>query len=165
MELIGRNEHAGTVDHQVRHIISLGKDLLASEVVARNASTSPLKVMGSAICHLAVSTPEATYAIGLEGSNFFAQPPFVSEFSIIPPDPAKKIGQDPWKLVWPFDKLLSKQNARNSSVEDDDEGEEVDGYKHLTAKLSRVYTSAPRTLTIIDRVSKLPSLVLLTYSD
>lgn len=164
VELISRS---GEGNAEVKHIINLQRDLLTSEILVSNSSTSSLHLLGSAICHLAVSTPDATYALGLEGSDYFIRPPFAANFSIIPPD-FKRTDRDPRKF-WAFNKLFSKWNARNWNVEDDVEslvrdikeeleGEEEDNYKHLTEKLSRIYTSAPRSLTIIDRVSKcLPS--------
>ncbi|KAI3474580.1 hypothetical protein Pfo_029582 [Paulownia fortunei] len=155
VELISRSEEGSA---EVKHIITLGRDLLTSEIQVSNSSTSSLHLMGSAICHLAVSTPDATYAVGLEGSDFFIRPPFAANFSIIPPD-FKRTDQDPRKF-WAFNKLLSIWDARNWNVEssvkdikEELEGEEEDNYKHLTEKLSRIYTSAPRSLTIIDRVS------------
>ncbi|KAI3471486.1 hypothetical protein Pfo_028136 [Paulownia fortunei] len=141
VELISRSEEGSA---EVKHIITLGRDLLTSEIQVSNSSTSSLHLMGSAICHLAVSTPDATYAVGLEGSDFFIRPPFAANFN-----PRK---------FWAFNKLLSIWDARNWNVEssvkdikEELEGEEEDNYKHLTEKLSRIYTSAPRSLTIIDR--------------
>lgn len=32
------------------------------------------------------------------------------------------------------------------------EGEEEDNYNQLSSEMSRIYTSAPRNLTVIDRV-------------
>ncbi|PIN20411.1 hypothetical protein CDL12_06881 [Handroanthus impetiginosus] len=157
VELISRNEQ---VNAQVKHIITLRRDLLTSEILVSNSSTSSLHISGSLICHLTVSTPDATYAIGLEGSDFFIRPPLVSNFSIIPPD-LKGNDRDPRKS-WAFNKLFSKLNARAWNAEDvvetlprdikeELEGEEDDNYKHLTEKSSRIYTNAPRNLTIMDR--------------
>ncbi|KAK4490651.1 hypothetical protein RD792_001342 [Penstemon davidsonii] len=128
LQLICKEEGIN-VNAKVKHIITLGKDLLTSEVIVSNSSTcSSFRLTGSVLSHLAVSTPDATYAIGLQGSDYFIRPPFDGDFSIIPPDfDDKKIRTEPL------------------------EGEEDDNYKHLTEKLSMIYTSAPRNFTIIDR--------------
>ncbi|KAF6154064.1 hypothetical protein GIB67_018986, partial [Kingdonia uniflora] len=52
-----------------------------------------------------------------------------SDFSIIPPD----------------------LRRGNSIKIRENEGEEEDNYAQLTDKMSRIYTSAPRKFTIIDR--------------
>ncbi|KAK4405012.1 protein NDH-DEPENDENT CYCLIC ELECTRON FLOW 5 [Sesamum angolense] len=158
VELVSRNKQSLA---QVKHIITLGRDLLTSEILVSNSSISSLHLMGSITCHLAVSTPDATYAVGLEGSGFFIRPPLVADFNIIPHEFAKKTNQDPRKF-WALNKLFSKSDARKWNVDDDVEslmrdvkeeleGEEQDNYKHLTQKLSRIYTCAPRNLTVIDR--------------
>ncbi|KAK4413106.1 protein NDH-DEPENDENT CYCLIC ELECTRON FLOW 5 [Sesamum alatum] len=159
VELISRNEESHA--QVIKHIITLGRDLLTSEILVSNSSTASLHLMGSVTCHLAVSTPDATYAVGLEGSDFFIRPPFVADFNIIPREFTKRSNQDPRKF-WALNKLFSKSDARKWNVEDDAEslmrdvkedleGEEQDNYKHLTQKLSRIYTCAPRDFTIIDR--------------
>lgn len=137
-------------DVEIKHIITLEQDSFNSEIVVSNSSTcSSIHLVGSTLCHLAVSTPEATYAMGLEGSDYFTRPPFQGTFSIIPPDFNTAARQNPNKF-WPFDKLFPTNDINNGEVES---GEEDDNYKHLTQKLCRIYTSAPRSLTIIDRVS------------
>ncbi|CAI9778846.1 unnamed protein product [Fraxinus pennsylvanica] len=58
--------------------------------------------------------------------------------------------------------LISRNSEGNVENTDDDlkrttrnieewEGEEKDNYKHLTDEMSRIYTSAPRKFTVIDR--------------
>ncbi|KAK6135856.1 hypothetical protein DH2020_030403 [Rehmannia glutinosa] len=157
VELISTSEEG--INTQVKHIITLRPDLLTSEVLVSNLSTSSLRLTGSAICHLTVSTPDATYALGLQGSDFFIRPPFVPNSSIIIPPDFDTSGQDPSKSS-AFDKLFTIWDARNAKndvesmakdIKEELEGEEDDNYKHLTEKLSRIYTSAPRSLTIIDR--------------
>ncbi|PPS17569.1 hypothetical protein GOBAR_AA03029 [Gossypium barbadense] len=83
VELISRD-----TDNMVetRHIVTLGEDILTSEISVTNSNSSPLQWTGSIISHLTVSSPEATYALGLEGSNFHNVPPFLSNFGIIPSD-------------------------------------------------------------------------------
>ncbi|CAL5432033.1 unnamed protein product [Camellia sinensis] len=143
---------------EVKHILTLQQDLLSSELVISNSKHSSLRLTGSITSHLTVSTPEATYAIGLEGSNFYNKPPFSSKFSIIPPESTKRnhLGsKKSWKSPTAVKQLLSAWGSENRSNEmereEEMEGEENDNYKHLTDKMSRIYTSAPRYFTIIDR--------------
>ncbi|KAL8490489.1 hypothetical protein ACS0TY_022498 [Phlomoides rotata] len=139
VELISTSEDATC---QVKHVITLERDRLNSDILVSNSATSSsLHLMGSAMCHLTVSTPDAVYALGLEASDYFISPPFETSFSIIPPDV-----QNP-TTFWPFNKLISKEKEEEEELM----GEEDDNYKHLSEKLSRIYTSAPRSLTIIDR--------------
>ncbi|XP_059647314.1 protein NDH-DEPENDENT CYCLIC ELECTRON FLOW 5 [Cornus florida] len=161
VELISRNSKDMV---EVKHILTLRKDLLSSEIVVSNTKSSSLGLMGSMVSHLTVSTPEATYAVGLEGSNFFSRPPFLSNFSIIPPDfvQGKDLG---FRKLWSPTALveyLSSWGVRNQNtaddaesregkVEEEMEGEETDNYKHLTEKMSMIYTDAPRYMTVIDR--------------
>lgn len=120
--------------------------------------------MGSIISHLAVSTPEATYAVGLESSNYFVKPPVFSNFSIVPPDFNNNSGSSNlwgqtglkqllsgWGLGSPNDGS-SNITMKNEQEDEEIEGEEEDNYKHLTEKMSMIYTSAPRNFTIMDRV-------------
>ena len=72
MELISSNSEEKV---EINHIVTLQQDAISSEIVITNLRPSPLKLMGSIIGHLAISTPEATYAIGLESSNYFVKPP------------------------------------------------------------------------------------------
>ncbi|KAK3017427.1 hypothetical protein RJ639_007585 [Escallonia herrerae] len=145
---------------EVKHIVTLQGDALSSEIVITNSKPTPLSLMGSVMSHLAVSTPEATYAMGLERSNFFTRPPVLSSFSIIPPDFSQKkdSGSNKSWVPMAFKELLSSLDSRNQKIdgiesENDEEleGEEDDNYKHLTEKMSRIYTSTPRSFTIIDR--------------
>ncbi|CAK9155753.1 unnamed protein product [Ilex paraguariensis] len=150
---------------EVKHIVTLQQDLLSSEIVISNSQPTSLCLRGSVISHLIVSTPEATYAVGLEGSDFFSRPPVWSNFSIIPPDFDKRKGLGSKNLWDPmaFRELLSgwggvrdQNNADDverieKATDEELEGEEKENYKNLTEKMSRIYTSAPRNFTIIDR--------------
>ncbi|CAK9155930.1 unnamed protein product [Ilex paraguariensis] len=162
VELISSNsEHMV----EVKHIVTLQQDLLSSEIVISNSQPTSLCLRGSVISHLIVSTPEATYAVGLEGSDFFSRPPVWSNFSIIPPDFDKRKGLGSKNLWDPmaFRELLSgwggvrdQNNADDverieKATDEELEGEEKENYKNLTEKMSRIYTSAPRNFTIIDR--------------
>lgn len=75
---------------EVRYIVTLQQDKLSSEIVISNLKSLPLQLTGSVMSHLTVSTPDATYAIGLEGSNFFSRTPFLSNFGLVPPDFGQK---------------------------------------------------------------------------
>ncbi|KAJ9131915.1 hypothetical protein P3X46_034817 [Hevea brasiliensis] len=147
---------------EIRHIMNLEEDTLSSKVTVSNSNSSSIQLMGSLISHLTVSTPEATYACGLEGSNFFNRPMFLSNLSIVPPDlgPESRDGSGkPRDIVrlkgsgWGArnQKNSDKRNIRQIESEEEMEGEESDSYKHLTEEMSRIYTNAPRDFTIIDR--------------
>jgi hypothetical protein len=150
---------------EVKYILTLQEDILSSEIVVSNSKSSLLQLRGSILSHLTVSTPDATYAIGLEGSNFFNRPPFLTNFGIIPPDFGQK-NESGFGQLWGQMALkgpLSGWGTRNPNANDAAEsslrergeemaGEEDDNYKHLTEELSRIYTSAPRNFTVIDRV-------------
>lgn len=149
---------------EIKHIVTLQQDAISSEIVFTNLRPSSLQLTGSIISHLAVSTPEATYAVGLESSNYFNKPPFFSNFSIIPPDFSKNDSgsRSPWgqsgfkQLLagWGLGSLdngLDDKTAKNGQDSEEIEGEEEDNYKHLTEKMSMIYTSAPRSFTIMDR--------------
>ncbi|KAK6243178.1 hypothetical protein QUC31_009587 [Theobroma cacao] len=157
VELISRENMVET-----RHIVTLQEDVLSSEITVSNSKSSPLQWTGSIISHLTVSSPDATYALGLEGSNFLNMPPFLSNFGIIPPDfdleNDSYIGQ-----LWSqmglkrFCSGLGQRNQKNASEAEKKqrEGEEMEGeeegYKQLNEQMSRIYTSAPRFFTLIDR--------------
>uniref|UniRef100_A0A0F7CYY5 NDH-dependent cyclic electron flow 5 n=1 Tax=Melianthus villosus TaxID=377280 RepID=A0A0F7CYY5_9ROSI len=139
---------------EVKYIISLEEDILSSELVVVNSRLASLEIMGAVVSHLTVSTPDATYAIGLEGSDFFNRHPFESNFSIVPP----QLGQNKGEVgsAWGqnvFKGLLFGTNARKENDADEVEmmGEEKDNYKQLNEEMSRIYTSAPRNVTVIDR--------------
>lgn len=81
---------------EVTHSITLKEDTLSSEISVSNLKSSVVSITGSILSHLTVSTPDATYAGGLERSNFFNRPPFVSDFGVIPPSLAKN--NENWPL-------------------------------------------------------------------
>ncbi|KAJ7976371.1 putative NDH-dependent cyclic electron flow 5 [Quillaja saponaria] len=96
VELINR-ESEGMIE--LKYIVTLEEDVLSSELVISNSKFSSLQLTGSILSHLTVSTPDATYALGLERSNIFTRPPILSEFAISPPDSEQEDG---------FNKLLSQ---------------------------------------------------------
>ncbi|KAL8041680.1 hypothetical protein ABFX02_10G179700 [Erythranthe guttata] len=159
IQLISTSSDEQQVNAQVKHIITLGRDALTSEVIVSNSSTSSsIYLTGSAICHLAVSTPDAAYAIGLQSSDFFIRPPFAPNSTIIIPPDFMTVDQDSTKTWLPFNKLFATRRNEDDvdslarrGKPDEEAQEEDDNYKHLTDKLCRIYTSAPRNLTIIDR--------------
>ncbi|WCJ43661.1 NDH-dependent cyclic electron flow 5 [Euphorbia peplus] len=150
---------------EVRHIITLHEDTLSSEFIVRNSEFSSIQLMGSIISHLTVSTPEATYAYGLEGSNIFEMPMFLSEFSIIPPDSESGRSRHvPHRLTddvglraffpgWDPRNEKNIETSKDRQIESGEEidNEETDNYKDLTDLMSTIYTCAPRDFTIIDR--------------
>lgn len=144
---------------EIKHILTLRQDVLSSELIITNSKTTNVRLTGSVLSHLAVSTPEATFALGLERSNFFIRPPVFSKFTIIPPDFDKRKKSGSGK-IW---QLFSSWGSRNPEIandadsmgsegEEELEGEEDDNNKQLTEKMSRIYTSAPTNFTILDRV-------------
>ncbi|XP_062093007.1 protein NDH-DEPENDENT CYCLIC ELECTRON FLOW 5 [Humulus lupulus] len=144
---------------EVKHIVTLKEDELSSELVISNSSSAPVQLTGCVLSHLRVSSPDATYAIGLEGSDFFCRPPFSSNFGIIPPDFGQKMGFGFGQMLnqiafWRPNNNQSNGDQTKSNQGDSEEeleGEETDNYKHLREEMSQIYTSAPRNMTIIDR--------------
>ncbi|KAI3688067.1 hypothetical protein L1987_81773 [Smallanthus sonchifolius] len=145
---------------EFKHIVTLQQDAISSEIVITNLRSSSVQLTGSVIGHLAISTPEATYAIGLESSNYFVKPPVFSNFSIIPPEFNRndsgwvQSGLKQLLSGWGLGSQKDSSNdgtAKNRQEDEEIEGEEEDNYKHLTEKLSMIYTSAPRNFTIMDR--------------
>ncbi|KAL2923219.1 Photosynthetic NDH subunit of subcomplex B 2 chloroplastic [Bienertia sinuspersici] len=137
---------------EVKHNVTLKDDTLSSEVNVLNSRSSQLELTGSILSHLTVSTPEATYACGLEGSDFFNKLPFNSDICIVPPNLSENNAINP-SQSWPT-LPLKKWFTGNRDVRetnDETEGEESDNYKHLSEEMSKIYTSAPRNFTIIDR--------------
>lgn len=144
---------------EVKYKVNLQQDVLTSELAITNSKTSSIRVTGSVVTHLTISTPDATYVIGLEGSNFFNRPPFLSNYSIIPPNWSQDKGRG-YNQLWGQTSLnkflsnwvVSEANEEDSTIGKEVEGEESDNYKHLTEEMSNIYTNAPRNFTIIDRV-------------
>ncbi|KAH6812578.1 hypothetical protein C2S51_026340 [Perilla frutescens var. frutescens] len=143
LELISSN----TKSLQIKQIITLKQDFLNSEVLVSNPTPSPVHLLGSTLCHLAVSTPDAAYAVGLEGSDYYTRPPFRADFTIIPPLLNRR---SPSKF-WPFNSMFTERDDEGDMNAIEGGGEEEDNYKHLNRNFSRIYTSAPRSFTIIDR--------------
>ncbi|CAN1245719.1 Protein NDH-DEPENDENT CYCLIC ELECTRON FLOW 5 [Linum grandiflorum] len=109
-----------------RYIMSMEKDMLSSELKLENLNrSSSIRITGSILTHLTVSTPEATTACGLDGSNFVSRPMLRSRFSIVPPE----IGDE-------------RDIFGNRTYP---------GVKVLTDEMCRVYTCAARNFTLLDR--------------
>lgn len=137
---------------EVKHIVTLKEDVLSSELVITNSKSSPIQLSGTLLSHLTVSSAEATFAVGLEGSDFFTTSPFLSSFGIIPSDFGLRKGVD-FSQLWNQVSLWSSRNTQSESEYDKDiKGEENDNYKQLGEEMSLLYTNAPRNFTIIDRV-------------
>lgn len=140
---------------ELKYIVTLREDVLLSDLEVSNSRSLPLQMTGSILSHLTVSTPDATYALGLERSNYCSKPPFESEFFLSPPEPDQEIGLG--NKIWNLFRGTKSQNyneAESSQTEDDEDfnSEETDDYKHLGAQVSLIYTNAPRNFTVIDRV-------------
>ncbi|CAN0829632.1 Protein NDH-DEPENDENT CYCLIC ELECTRON FLOW 5 [Linum grandiflorum] len=124
-----------------RYIMSMEKDMLSSELKLENLNrSSSIRITGSILTHLTVSTPEATTACGLDGSNFVSRPMLRSRFSIVPPE----IGDE-------RDIFGNRTYPGVVSKEEEEEGEEIDSQKVLTDEMCRVYTCAARNFTLLDR--------------
>ncbi|CAL0317132.1 unnamed protein product [Lupinus luteus] len=157
VELINRSSN-DTVG--LKYTVTLENDALNSELEVSNSKSLSLQMTGSILNHLTVSTPEATYAIGLERSNYCSRAPIESQFVISLPDSDEEEGfqkilsSSALKRLFP---RLGTKNQKNNEVEgsqtdtDDITGEEMDDYKPLREKISLVYTNAPRGFTVIDR--------------
>uniref|UniRef100_A0A0F7H063 NDH-dependent cyclic electron flow 5 n=1 Tax=Monsonia emarginata TaxID=28966 RepID=A0A0F7H063_9ROSI len=157
------NDSEGKI--RLKHIVTLKQDMLSSELMVSNLKSSPLQMLGGFMSHITVSTPDAIYALGLDRSNFFDRQPIDTEYTIIPPRYGDRsqpgYGQVYGKMTLQalgstlrsLNKNYADVGRRNSyqSEEDGEEGEEDDSYKQLTEEMSRIYTSAPRVFTFLDR--------------
>ncbi|KAG5062401.1 hypothetical protein JHK85_003584 [Glycine max] len=76
----------------LKYIVTLEQDALNSELEISNKKSLPVQMTGSILSHLTVSSPEATYALGLERSNYCSKPLFESEFMLSPPDSCQEEG-------------------------------------------------------------------------
>ena len=172
VELISQNVESNI---EVKQIITLGEDALSSEILVCNSSDSSVHFTGAVISHLTASTPEATYAIGLEGSDFFSKTPLLTDFSLIHPS-FGKTGSRKARGLMDFTGFFSgwgvdQDSERTRKETEGLEGEEEDGYKNLAEEMSRIYTSAPRDFTVLDRVWNLlwrfyrTFLIPLTFSE
>lgn len=141
----------------LKYIVTLEEDSLNSELEISNKKSLPLQMTGSILSHLTVSSPEATYAIGLEGSSYCSKPLFDSEFMLSPSDSDQEEGFGKiFQQLFPDWGTKSQNNGSESSQRNNEEiyeemVEEMDNYKQLSEKLSLVYTDAPRNFTVIDR--------------
>ncbi|KAG1358676.1 putative T-complex protein 1 subunit theta [Cocos nucifera] len=143
---------------EVKWLVTLHQDLLGSEITINNAKSSSIQLSGSVISHLKVSTPDATYAVGLQGSNYRSKQPMMSEFSILLPDTSRKGSSNSSQSLAQkaLQSLFSRQQIEDENEGfkiEESEGEEDDDYAHMTERMSRIYSNAPREFTIIDRMS------------
>jgi len=130
----------------LKYIVTLEKDSLNSELEISNRRSLPLRMTGSILSHLTLSSPEATYAIGLEGSSYCSTPLFESEYMLSPQDSDQEEG---FGKLFPQWRTKSQINGLEGSQVNN---EEIDNYKELSEELSLLYIDAPRSLTVIDRV-------------
>ena len=140
-----------------RCVVTLHPEALATELAVTNTAPAPMALSCGVSNHLRVSTPDATYALGLQGSDYRSVEPALSEFSIIPPDYRAAAGSARYR--WAnrgFDMILAGGGRDRGAADDQPDGEE-DHYKHMTDAMCRVYSHAPRDFTIIDRVRDLES--------
>ncbi|CAI9101027.1 OLC1v1038250C1 [Oldenlandia corymbosa var. corymbosa] len=153
VELICQNAASNI---EFKHIIRLTEDLLRSEIVVSNTSdSSSCTFEGAILSHLTVSTPEATYAIGLEGSDFSSRHPVSSDYSLVHPS-FGNTGSSKQKgflnnLLASWAAKGNRQHGDETIKEETTEGEEEENYKSLQEEMSRIYTSSPRSFTVLDR--------------
>ncbi|MCL7026972.1 hypothetical protein MKW94_029489 [Papaver nudicaule] len=148
---------------EIKYTLTLHPDNLTSEIAVTNSTSSSIQLVGSFMSHLTVSSPDATYAIGLEGSNYLNKPPLETKFSIIPPDFKDKPtgqGQSWVKAVfpgllpnWGSNGNVEAGDGKSGLVKTDEEieFEEEDNYAQMTDKMSRIYTYAPRRFSFNDK--------------
>ncbi|KAJ0974123.1 hypothetical protein J5N97_016088 [Dioscorea zingiberensis] len=137
-----------------KYLVTLREDLLCSELTITNSRSSSLQMVGSLMSHLTVSSPEATFAVGLQGSSYFCKQPLMSNFSIIPPDEneensmnsSNSWAQKALKGIFP-----DWKSSENQDETEDTEKEEDDDCASMAEKFSRIYTTAPRQFTVLDR--------------
>jgi hypothetical protein len=147
-----------------RCVVTLHPEALSTEIAVTNNAPAPMALSCGVSNHLRVSTPDATYALGLQGSDYRSVEPALSEFSIIPPDyraaarqpAAAGSARHRWANRG-FDMILSGGGRDSGAADEQPDGEEDDDYKHMTDAMCRVYSHAPRDFTIIDRVRDLES--------
>uniref|UniRef100_A0A0F7CYY4 NDH-dependent cyclic electron flow 5 n=1 Tax=Habenaria pantlingiana TaxID=1498489 RepID=A0A0F7CYY4_9ASPA len=142
---------------EAKYLVTLREDMISSELVLTNSTKSIIQLRGSIMSHLTVSTPDASYAVGLQGSNYCnKQAP--SEFRILPPADSKK-HENSSEFIRSvaqkgFDSLFSAWGTQKHYGEEKDEEqerEESSDYAQMNDKFSRVYTFIPVEFTVIDR--------------
>uniref|UniRef100_A0A0F7H058 NDH-dependent cyclic electron flow 5 n=1 Tax=Goodyera fumata TaxID=1390594 RepID=A0A0F7H058_9ASPA len=142
---------------EAKYLVTLEEDLISSELIITNSTTSFIKLKGSIMSHLTVSTPDATYAVGLQGSSYYNKQAS-SEFSIIPPEDLtkeknssafiKSLARNGFDLL--FDVWDTKKHY-GEKKEEGQEKEESSNFAQMNEKFSRIYTSTPVEFTLIDR--------------
>lgn len=148
---------------EINYIVTLEEAALSLELTVSNFRSSPLQLEGSVLSHLTTSTPEATYAVGLEGSDFINISPIPSNFLIIPPDTSQEnnfsrggLWRSPMSFLFGsgavHEKVTDVADRSFADSGEETQGEENENYKKLTDQMSRIYTSAPTNFTVIDRV-------------
>lgn len=113
---------------EMKQIITLREETLSCDLVVSNTNLSPIQVKCSLLSHLTVSTPEATYAVGLQGSNYVETTPFL-----------------------PCPEAVPEEEEEIKPGFGENEEEEQSNYKKLNEEMSRIYTCAPQSFTVIDR--------------
>ncbi|KHN00673.1 hypothetical protein glysoja_000341 [Glycine soja] len=110
----------------LKYIVTLEQDALNSELEISNKKSLPVQMTGSILSHLTVSSPEATYALGLERSNYCSKPLFESEFMLSPPDSCQEEGFG--KILQQFFPHWGTKGQNNGS--EGGQHEEMDGRRN-----------------------------------
>ncbi|XP_040378149.1 protein NDH-DEPENDENT CYCLIC ELECTRON FLOW 5 [Oryza brachyantha] len=148
-------EGCGCGGVEARCVVTLHPEALAAELTVRNSAAAGVALSAAVSTHLRVSTPDATYAVGLQGSDYRTMDPARTEFTIVPPEFMSRSPPPAAATTFPhrwategFDAVLA---GRLGAAAQEPDGEEDDDYKQMTAEMCRIYSHAPRQFTIIDR--------------
>uniref|UniRef100_A0A0F7GZN3 NDH-dependent cyclic electron flow 5 n=1 Tax=Cypripedium formosanum TaxID=53042 RepID=A0A0F7GZN3_9ASPA len=144
---------------EAKCLVTLRGELISSELTITNPRPSFIQLEGSIMSHFTVSTPDAAYAVGLQGSKYCSKQAIASEFCIIPPESTKDERSSAFFRSLAekgFDALFSgwgkkAQEGEEQGEEEGKEKEECNDYAQMTEKTSRIYTYAPVEFTVIDR--------------
>ncbi|KAK8951973.1 hypothetical protein KSP39_PZI003185 [Platanthera zijinensis] len=142
---------------EAKFLVTLREDMISTELTLTNSTKSVIQLRGGIMSHLTVSTPDATYAIGLQGSNYCSKHA-PSEFRIIPPAHSKKDEKSSEFIRLlarnGFDLLFSPWGTKKHDGHGEDrerDREESSDYAQMNDEFSKIYTSAPVEFTVIDR--------------
>ncbi|KAL6900882.1 hypothetical protein ACP4OV_005558 [Aristida adscensionis] len=81
---------AAGVDIKLACTVALHTEALPTELFVLNNAASPVELSTAVSNHLRMSTPDATYALGLQGSDYRCAEPALLAFCIVSLDPAAR---------------------------------------------------------------------------
>ncbi|KAJ6422638.1 hypothetical protein OIU84_027579 [Salix udensis] len=122
---------------EVRYILSLREETLSSELTVSNLKSSSIQMRGG-LCSYQIS---ALFLLALAKNRGFGSGQMW-----------ENLGLKGFFTGWDARNQKNGDEGEDSLTESEEmEGEENENYKNLTEAMSRIYTSAPRDFTIIDR--------------